>query len=316
MKGRFRKLGDAVSLKALVAVLVWGTSFAATRIALEGLTSWGLVAVRSWAGALLLGAIIRVRGERWLPSRADWSVCTFLGLVLAAHLLLQAHGLSYTTAINTGWIVGFIPVTIAIGAFLFRQQRLRCLGWLGVLMGTCGILIVTVHNPPDFRHAWWGNLLAIVSCLTWTIYTLVATGPIARNGVLCVTSFGMVVAALITSGAAAFMGMRAGALTASVIAALAFLGPLCSGVAYHLWFAGQREHGPARVGALIYLEPLVAVITGAALLGEEVTLNTLVGGACVLLGVWLVSRGSCRPAVTAGASARPSRPCESCRPED
>ena len=297
--GRYAGAAGSISGKGLLAVVVWGASFAATRVALDVLTPFGLVAVRLWAGAVLLGLVLRLRGGGVLPTRRDRPVCLFLGTVLAVHLLLQAYGLQRTTAVHTGWIIGFIPVTIALGAWLLRQQRLRRRGWVGVALGTAGVFVVTWVRPPAFAHAQLGDLLQVASCLTWTVYTLASTGPIARQSALRVMTLGMIVAAGLATIAATVGGGHAGAWTWNGLLAVAFLGPVCSGVAYALWFAAQREHGPARLGALLYVEPFVALATGTLLLGEPVTLHALVGGLAVLVGVWLVSRGSTRPVVTA-----------------
>lgn len=297
--GRYAGVAGSISGKGLLAVIVWGASFAATRVALDVLTPFGLVAVRLWAGAFLLALVLRLRGGALLPIRRDMPVCLFLGTVLAVHLLLQAYGLQRTTAVHTGWIIGFIPVTIALGAWLLGQQRLRRRGWVGVALGTVGVFIVTWAEPPNFAEAQFGDLLQVASCLTWTVYTLASTGPISRNGALRVTTLGMVVAASLATIAAVGGGLSAGAWTWNGLLAVAFLGPVCSGVAYALWFAAQREHGPARLGALLYIEPFVALATGTVLLGEPVTLHALVGGLAVLAGVWLVSRSSARPVVAA-----------------
>lgn len=282
----------AGSLKGLLAVVIWGASFVATRLALRSFEPLGLIALRLWTGALLLGLVVGLRGGRWLPARRDRATCVVLGGVLAAHLLIQAYGLEHTSAVHTGWIVGFMPVTIALGAYLLGRQRLRAIGWAGVAVGTGGVLIVTMKSTPDFAHAQFGDALQVTSCLTWTIYTLAAGGPVARNGALRVTALAMVVAAGLASVAAMGAGVFRGPVTRDSAIALAFLGLLCSGVAYYLWSAAVDDHGPARVGALLYMEPFVALVTGAWLLDEQVTYNAIIGGVCVLGGVWLVARGA------------------------
>jgi drug/metabolite transporter (DMT)-like permease len=289
-----RSWAGGVSLKGLAAVIVWGGSFAATRVALRSFDPFGLVALRMLTGTLLLAVAVRMRGRRILPLRPDLPVCIFLGIVLAGHLLIQSYGLRQTTAIHTGWIIGFIPVMIAVGAWLLGQERLSGLGWLGVALGTVGVLAVTGARLPQFAEARAGDLLQVTSCLTWTVYTLAAAGPMTRSGVLCVTTFAMGVAAVLTALATVFTGVLVGPLTTGAVLQLVYLGPLCSGVAYYLWFAAVDEQGPARTGGLIYVEPFIALFTGALLLGEPVTGWALLGGLCVLVGVWLVARGGRR----------------------
>ncbi|MBU0617248.1 MAG: DMT family transporter [Planctomycetes bacterium] len=292
--GQHERFARSLSLRGLFAVTVWGASFVATRIALESFNPFGLVAFRLLAAALLLGIVIRARGGRLLPTRADLPVCLLLGVTLAAHLLMQAYGLRYTSAINTGWIIGFIPVTIALGAHLLRQQHLNAFGWIGVVVGTGGVLTVTAVAPPDFTHARFGDLLQIASCFTWTIYTLAGAGPIARNGALRVTACAMAIAATIVTLATLGTDVTTGPLTLRGLVALAFLGLVCSGVAYYVWFAASHDRGPTRVAALLYFEPFVTLVVAAALLHEPITLNAIVGGLIVLVGVWLVGRGASR----------------------
>ena len=133
---------------------------------------------------------------------------------------------------------------------------------------------------------------------------VMATNGMPDPGVLRVTTFGMVVAAAIATVATFWTGVFTGPLTGYRVLAIAFLGLVCSGLAYYMWFAAVEEHGPARVGALLYIEPFVALATGALLLGEHVTLNAVLGGICVLVGVWLVARGSVKPGTPAAATAK------------
>jgi drug/metabolite transporter (DMT)-like permease len=287
-----RSFIPAISVKGFIAVVVWGASFVATRMALRSFDPFGLIAIRLWMGAFMLVLAVALRGGSWLPVRADRPVCIGLGVVLAAHLLIQAYGLTYTSAIHTGWIVGFMPVTIALGASLLRRQRLNAMGWSGVLLGTGGVLIVTMKSTPDFAHAQFGDVLQVGSCLTWTVYTLAAGGPVARNGALRVTALAMIVAAGLASVATIWTGVCNSLVTREAVAAVAFLGLLCSGVAYYLWSAAVDDYGPARVGALLYVEPFVTLITAAVFLNEAVTPHAIVGGLCVLGGVGLVARGA------------------------
>ena len=283
--------------KGLFAIVVWGASFVATRIALECFSPFGLVASRLLAGVLLLGVLVRLRGGAWSPARADWPRCVLLGVVLSTHMVIQAYGLQYTSAINTGWIIGFAPVTIALGAHAVGQQRLTPMGWLGVLAGAGGVLFVTLRAPPDFSQAHFGDLLQVTSCVTWAVYTLASTRLIARYGALRTTAWAMGVAAVLVTLVATAQGVLSGPVTRPALIALAFLGVVCSGLAYSVWFSASYEHGPARVAALLYLEPFVTLGAAATILAEPVTPNAVLGGLTVLAGVWLVARGARAPGV-------------------
>jgi drug/metabolite transporter (DMT)-like permease len=280
-----------VSGAALLAVVLWGASFVATRFVLEVFSPLALVAIRLVLGCVVLVIIGRIAGYAVWSDRGGRRVWMVLGCIIAAHLLIQAVGLTYTTAVHTGWIIGFIPVVIALGARIFLGQRLSSGAWLGVAIATCGVLLVTAQRPPDFSQARLGDLLQVLSCFTWAAYTLIAIRPIERHGSLPTTAVPMAVAAAILTAAAAVQGSpMVGHPTAAHITALAFLGVLCSGVAYLLWFGAVGGIGPARTGSYLYLEPFVTLAVAWSVLDEPVTVTAVAGGIVVLFGVWLVNR--------------------------
>lgn len=280
-----------LSYYSLVSVVFWGQSFIATRIALTALSPVAVVALRHGTGAAVLTGWLLARGRPLLPAPADRLASVILGLVLGVHLLIQTSGLLYTSAINTGWIIAFIPVTIAVGARVFFGQRMPWLSWLGVTVGLAGVLGVTASPPAAFTRAHWGDLLQLISCFTWTAYTLLSAGPVARNGALPVTAVAMGVAALINAFAVPLVGVTTGPVTAQVVVAVVFLGVLCSGVAYACWNLALERDGATRTGAMLYFEPFVTLATAVTVLSEPVTINALLGGPVVLAGVWLMGRG-------------------------
>ncbi len=280
--------------KALFTVTVWGLSFVATRIALESFTPAGLVAIRLVVASAVLLALARRAGRPLLPASRDLRICLFLGLVLAAHQFIQAVGLRYTSAINAGWIIGFAPVPIALGARFCLKQRLALPAWLGVFVATGGISLIVASTTPGFAGARTGDALQILSTLTWALYTLAGSGVVARNGALRVTVPTTIAGAALLSAASAGTGILHGVLAARGVIAAAFLGLVCSGLGYYLWFRALSEHGAARTGSYLYLEPFVTVAAASWILREPVTAPVVAGGILVVLGVWAVARGTGR----------------------
>jgi drug/metabolite transporter (DMT)-like permease len=280
-----------VSGSALLAISLWGASFVATRFALEVFSPIALVAFRLVLGSLLLVILGRTAGYAVWSVRGGRGVWLVLGAIMGAHLLIQSIGLKYTTAINTAWIIAFIPAVIALGARIFLGHRLDAGAWLGVAIATAGVLLVTARQPPDFSQARFGDLLQILSCFTWAAYTLIAIRPIERHGSLPTTAVPMGVAAGVMTVAVVVHGRPlVGDPTAAHLAALAFLGVFCSGAAYFLWFRAVGDIGPARTGSYLYIEPFVTLAVAWSVLHEPVTVNAVAGGIVVLFGVWLVNR--------------------------
>jgi drug/metabolite transporter (DMT)-like permease len=72
---------------------------------------------------------------------------------------------------------------------------------------------------------------------------------------------------------------------------LGVLGLLCSVVALVAWFFLIEEAGPSRASIVIYLNPVVAVLAGVAVLHEQLTLAALAGMLLILSGSWLATTG-------------------------
>ncbi len=300
-----------ISGKALVAVVVWGASFVVTKVALQTFTPFGLVAIRLVSGAAVLVVVARIGGRGVWPARADRGVCVLLGVILGGHLLIQAYGLVYTTAINTGWIIGFIPVTIALSAQLLGRQRLSGWGWLGVSVSTAGVLVVTMTRLPNFEQARFGDGLQLLSCITWTAYSLIGGRSVASSGAFRVTTYAMVVAAAVCLPPAVGVGLTHAPLTVGAVVSAAYLGLICSALALLLWYQALDEHGPTRAGAILYFEPFVTLLVAVAVLSEPVSVRSILGGVCVVGGVWLVSCGVRRAGgATAACDQSPESPTQ------
>ena len=69
-----------------------------------------------------------------------------------------------------------------------------------------------------------------------------------------------------------------------------FLGIFCSGLAYIAWYDALQALSTAETGVFLYIEPLVAMVVAFFLLGEPITPASLIGGAVILFGVWLVNK--------------------------
>lgn len=276
--------------KALLATALWGLSFVAVRIALDGVRPFGLVWMRNALGALILLGVLRARGERLLPERADMPRCALVGLLLGVHLLVQTLALELTTAVQAGWIIAFVPVVVALLSALLLGRRLRPAAWLGIALATGGVLALTAVRPAQLAQAGKGDLMVLSTCFLWAGCTLLSLAPMRRSGVLRTTAWSMAVAALPNLAAAAWDGSLRDATSAASLAAVAFLGLGPSAAAMWSFNSAVSEIGPERGAAFQYVQPFVTLLGSALLLDEPMTRAMLVSGPVVLLGVWLIQR--------------------------
>lgn len=277
--------------KAFFATLLWGCSFIAIRCALDTATPFGVVWMRNALAAALLFGILRLRGEPLFPERADRGRVVLLGILFGGHLLLQSWAIERTSTMRAGWIIAFIPAVVAVGAWLFQKQRLRAIGWLGILAASGGVFVLTATRPAQLAEAGTGDLLMFVTTFSWATYTLLSAGPARNSGGLRVSASVLLVSVVPTLLMALSQGSWHAPPDAPSFTALLFLGIGASGLAMWTYTDAVAELGPERSAAFQYLQPFVTMVAAYLLLHEPVTTDQLIGGPIVLAGVWLVQRG-------------------------
>lgn len=280
--------------KPLVSVILWGASFVATKSLLDTLTPLGLILIRLFFGITAALIIALFRKRSFALRKKDLKGIFILAVISISHLWIQVTGMQYTSASNTGWIIGIIPVIMAIMGYLFYRERMTGLQIIGAIISFGGLLVlISEGNLTSINFiSNYGDLLVFGSAFTWSIYSFYGRKvtldypPSLTILYLFVTMFVLLAPATISSD---FIN-KLTILNITDWSALLFLGILCSGVAYVLWAEAMSEMPANRVGAFLYLEPFVTVFTAWLLLHEEITLLMMVSGIVIIIGVIIVNR--------------------------
>jgi len=298
-KGAIGKESTNLSWPALWAVIFWGLSFIATKVALREIHPFTLLTLRFGMGGLLLLLFQLQKDKRFLKtfSSKDWIAIIFLALVgVSAHTLLQAYGLLYTTAINTGWLIAIMPISIVIAArfYLGEPITLRKVG--GIILGLLGVSLIIskgMFSLSLFRFgSTFGDFLILISALTWTAFTVGGRGFLSRFLPLAAMTPIIIVGCLITFPFTLLKWEWNLLFQLSLVAwmSIFFLGIFCSGLAYLFWYRALEKKDSSIVGMYLYLEPFVTLIGAYFFLNEEILWITFVGGGMILLGVYLATR--------------------------
>jgi drug/metabolite transporter (DMT)-like permease len=284
-------LQGAFASGAAGSIFLWGASFVAAKEALSGFSPWSMVAGRFALGALLLYGWLALRRATLLPRREDRGRCLMLGLILGLHIVAQGYALYSTSAANSGWIVGFGPVIIAIGARLFLREPISARSWAGIGIATAGMGWILLPGA-ELEAFQPGDWIVFGTTFSWAAYTLLSARPVAGSGALVTSAAAMGVASLISIAAATIEGRWLVAVpSATAWSAILFLGLGCSGLAFAFWNRALARFGAAQLSGLIYFQPLVTLALSMLWLGEELRAHVALGGAVVLFGVFWLSRG-------------------------
>jgi drug/metabolite transporter (DMT)-like permease len=289
-------------LEALFAVVVWGGSFIATKVALRNVSPITVVWLRFAMGVVILGVAVSARRQFALPKRNEWLYFALLGFLgITFHQWLQSTALTTSRASTTAWIVATTPVFMALLGLLILKERLTWLQAAGILLAGLGvILVVSNGNLASLelgRFGEPGDILVLISAFNWAVFSALSrrglkSHPAARM-MFYVMTFGW-----LFTGVLFFAGRAPHEITQLSIdgwLGVSFLGIFCSGLAYIAWYDALQALPAAQLGAFLYLEPPVAVVVAALILAESITWAALLGGGIILFGVWLVNRNQRPP---------------------
>ncbi len=121
-------------LSAVVAAILWGTSFLLTRVAMTQMGPMAVAALRWWITSLVLLAIVAASGRTRQAVRDAWrhEWLLFLGLGIigeGAAYVLQNLALVYTTTVDVGLIMNAYPILSAVlGVWILKEQMTRRAG--------------------------------------------------------------------------------------------------------------------------------------------------------------------------------------------
>jgi len=299
-------------LGALIAIVLWGLSFVATKVALREVSPVTLVFTRFAMGTALLVLTLAARRQPLVPPAASWPALAVMGFVgVFVHQLLQSNALTMTSATSAGWLIGLIPIWTALLSALFLKERFGALKVGGLVLGFVGaVLLVTRGRVAPGMLALpstHGDLLILASTLTWALYTVLGRGTLRRLGSLRATT-GMMFLGTLMLAPLFLLGAgwrQYAALSPAGTAAVLFLGLGPAGLGYLFWYGALEKVETSRVAVFLYLEPLVTFAAAVAMLREPVGVTTVVGGLLVLAGVALVQRAPAARSepVTRGAAA-------------
>ncbi|OGO74830.1 MAG: hypothetical protein A3K41_02385, partial [Chloroflexi bacterium RIFOXYD12_FULL_57_15] len=174
------------TLSALFAVIIWGGTFIATKIALTEVSPATIVWIRFGMGVLILGVTVLARRQFAVPERGEWMYFALLGFLgVTFHQWLQANGLITAQATTTAWIVASTPVFIAILGWLVLKEKM---GWRrvgGIALAAFGVLlIVSKGNLLSLfagKEGTVGDFLIFISAINWAVFSILSRRELARH---------------------------------------------------------------------------------------------------------------------------------------
>jgi len=281
-------------LLILLAVIFWGSSFIATKIALNEIKPVTIIILRLIIASVLLISIAVANKRNFSLNLKSHGWIFILALIAVFHLWIQVTGLQYTTAANTGWIIGTAPIFMAIMGLIFFKEKISLLSLTGIVLSVFGLLMLigkgNITNIGFIENK--GDLLVLGSAFTWGVYSMVNKKiSLSYSPLMTILYLFLMMAIIIIPfnlNQETILSVVHLSTTGWLM--ILFLGLFCSGISYVIWAQALRDMESAKVGAFLYFEPLVTVAAAWYFLREEITILMIISGLLITTGVIIVNR--------------------------
>ncbi len=280
----------------LALVAMWGSAYMFMKIGVATIAPATLVAARLVTGAAILYVVMRARGLALPPPGPRW--LPFIALAILGNCLpfyLIAWGQQYIDSALAGILISIMPLaTMLLAHFLVPGERMNVARVAGFAVGFAGVVVLMgpaalagvggTHGRIMAQAAVLGGALCYAANSVLARRTIAADFLVASTAVLLVASVLMAPVALILDFPPADMP------SPGAVAAILWLGVGPTALATILYFRLIAAAGPTFMAIVNYLSPIIALLSGIFLMGEQPDDAAFAGLALILLGIALSRR--------------------------
>ncbi len=260
--------------------VLWGMPYLLIRIAVEDLDPVIVAGSRTIIGALLLLPVVLHRNAL-APAFAKWKwLLAFTLIEISLPWWLLGHAETRLNSSTAGLLIAVVPLFAALIVTKLGHEKLEPRRILGLVVGFAGVALLVGLDIHFDDFAAVGATIIVSLC--YAIGPIIIDRKLKDVPAMGVITGSLILATLIYLPFMPFLWPEAIPLDAA--ASVVGLGVLCTAAAFLVFFALIAEVGPARATVITYVNPAVAIVLGALVLNEPLTIGMAIGFPLVIVG--------------------------------
>lgn len=269
-------------------IFFWASAFAGIRAGLEAYGPGHVALLRLGIASLVLGAYAAVV-RMPLPELRDLPAITLAGfLAFTVYHVGLSYGEVTVSAGPASLLVNTAPIFTALLATAFLGERLKWLGWAGMVISFCGAALIALGETEGFALA-PGAFFILLAAVSVSVYLIIQRPYLRKYGALNFTAYALWAGTLFTLVLLPGLFSELRAAPTGVTLAMVYLGVFPTAVAYVTYAYVNSVMAASRAVSFLYLVPALAFLIAWVWLGEVPEVLSIIGGVIVLSGVILVN---------------------------
>lgn len=296
IKTAFSTKINAIGLPILALIWVgffWGTTWIASKEGVRYIPGIQMAAIRQFIAGLLYILFFLFTKAPW-PKGKQWNTIVILAILnFSLSNGLSTAGVKYISSGLGAIIAAIFPIWVVIISF-FKGERIAKLAVIGVFVSFGGVCVIFYEYladflKPDFRL---GIFLSVIATITWAFGTLYTKKKAASYNPYYSLGFQMFISSILlfAYNGATGISVNLSEIPINTWLAIAYLVVVGSLITFTV-FIYSLQHLPPEVSSIYaYMNPVVAVLLGALMFGESLSISIALGGAVTLFGLYLVNK--------------------------
>jgi drug/metabolite transporter (DMT)-like permease len=268
-------------LSVLLVALIWGTTYVASKDVVSNVPVMPFLFIR-----FLLTTILMLPFTFSALRKADhstWITGIVFGLFLFSIFTLETYGVANTSAANAGFIISLFAVMVPLIHSIVERKRPKLTLLGAIIVSVLGTALLTLHG----YHINIGDFLvlgaAFCRAVQMTFTKRMTDGKEMNSGALTTIQLGIV--AVGSGFVTIFQHPSYSHLTISFWLITGYLAVFATMFAFFVQLTMIRRTSPSRVAVLMSSEPIFAALASVLILGESLSVISMIGGACIVVGM-------------------------------
>lgn len=267
--------------------------YVVSKVVLEIIPPFALVALRLILGILTLAVVVAFRGGLKI-TRTQFIQVFGVGFVgYGVSLSLQFLGTKLSTAANGSLVTSATPAFVLLFAWVVLSEKITSRKFFALLLATLGV--VAVIDPRSAKldsDLFIGNIFLLGAAVTWALYSVLVRKVTQNLDVLPFSLIAFIGGLPVAIPAAAWEVTKAdiGTINLGVVGGVLFLGIISTALAMILWNTAFAILDAGAASLTFFAQPVVGTLLGWFFLGEKITQLFLLGGVLIGIGIFISAR--------------------------
>jgi drug/metabolite transporter (DMT)-like permease len=270
----------------------WGTTWLASKEGVKYMPGLQLAGIRQFIGGFIYVSYFLYKKTPW-PKGKQWKAIFILSILnFALSNGLSTWGVKYISSGLGAIIAAIFPLWIVFITY-FRGEKIARLAVLGLIISFAGVCVIFYDYlgdflKPDFR---FGIILSVMATITWAFGTLYTKKKAASFNPYFSLGLQMVISSMIILAitGATGTGVNITSIPANSWWAIAYLVIIGSVLTFIAFIYALQKLPSELTSIYAYINPIIAVLLGAMIYGEPLTMAIGIGGAVTLCGLYMVN---------------------------